>query len=155
MSDELPEHFEDGWKAFLCQMLVDSREACAWISKHLPSYGAGIRMMKARWNLDKIKNGVYAWNWVFGDGNGCVLTFTSVCEDLGLDEYAVRNRILAQCSSNPGINEVVTALLQSLERVRLTHKRKQEDDTVDLEAYGRIFRSKRAAAGHDARPRYG
>ena len=155
MSDELPEHFEDGWKAFLCQMLVDSREACAWASRNLTSQGVGIRLMKSRWNLDRVKNAVYAWHWVFGDGDNTALPFTSVCADLGLDEYAVRNRILAQCEPNPGINELVAVMLRALERVRLTRKREPEDDTVDLEAYGRIFRHKRAVAGHDAEPRYG
>lgn len=152
--DELPEHFEDGWKRFLCQMLVDSREACVWASANLTSQGVGIRLMKSRWNLDRVKNGVYAWNWVFGDGDATVLPFTSVCQDLGLDEYAVRNRILAQCEANPGINDLVPVMLSALERVRLTHKRGVEDDTVDLEAYGRIHRSKRATAGYDAEPRY-
>lgn len=155
MSDELPEHFEDGWKAFLCQVLVDSRESCVWASRHLTTQGSAIRMMKSRWNLDRVKNAVYAWNWVFGDGDQCELTFTSVCDDLGLDEYAVKNRILAQCEPNRGINDLVAAMLPALERVRLTHRRKPEDDSVDLEEYGRIFRSKRAAVGHDAEPSYG
>jgi hypothetical protein len=155
MSDEFPEHFEDGWRAFLCQMLVDSRAACAWASANLTSQGVGIRLMKSRWQLDRVKNAVYAWNWVFGDGDGSVLPFTSACEDLGLDEYAVRNRILAQCEANPGINELVPVMLRELERIRLTRKREPEDASVDLEAYGRIFRSKRASAGHDAEPQYG
>jgi hypothetical protein len=154
MADELPAHFEDGWRAFLCQMLVDSRDACVWASQHLFSEGAVIRIMKSRWQLDRVKNAIYAWHWAFLNGEHSVLPFSSVCEDLGLDPYAVRNRILAQCSPNPGINTTVAAILQQMEHVRLTRKTEPEDDAVDLEAYGRIFRSKRDRVGHDAEPSY-
>lgn len=92
------------YRNFLCNILVYTKRNCELAAKHFTSLGAIDEAFKTHHGSHDAKSWAYSWTWVFGKGESD-LPFREVCDTLGLDEYAIRRRIMADCPPNADITK--------------------------------------------------
>lgn len=104
------ERLELGWKNFLASLMVNARNECGWLSRTLTSVDVIDSTTRDGFSRERLRSAASHWRWVFWPDEA-TLSFAACCEDLGLDEMAARNRIMAHCERNPGINPLVNIVL--------------------------------------------
>lgn len=90
------------YRNFLCNILVHTKRNCELAATHFTSVQAIETTFKTYHGSQDAKCWAYSWAWVFGKGES-TLNFREVCDTLGLEEYAIRRRIMADCPPNSDI----------------------------------------------------
>ena len=105
-SDDLAEDLEMPWTAFLGWVMGETVDNCRWLARASRNKSACLQATASGNFGKRLVCSSVSWNWVFS-GPECALTFRSVCDELGLNEDYVRERILSECDNARDINQVV------------------------------------------------
>lgn len=127
---------------FLCNILVHTKKNCEYAAKHFVSLQAVKAAFNKNHGSQEAKCWAYSWHWVFGD-SPCELSLREVCDALGLEEYAIRRRIMADCPANVDISRYARHALDYARRLDgYRHRRAKEDITVpwdQLAEYRKLY----------------
>lgn len=115
------------FKNFLCNILVHTKKNCEYAAKHFTSLQAVKEAFNKNHGSQDAKCWAYAWNWTFGD-TLCELSLREVCDTLGLEEYAIRRRIMADCPPNVDISRYARHALDYAVRLDSYTKRRAKQE---------------------------
>ncbi len=127
--ENITDDCDDGWRRFCSEVLIRASYHLRDLCRRLRLQGWRRMLPNRRKAGEILRQQVAAYRWVF-EGQGGDFSFDRTCEDVGLDPYLVRQKLLRQCDPPEDINLLVREVLRQEVLYAGRAKRRRKDQVA-------------------------